>query len=32
MWSEMLDYVFLYGFLGLGKIIFVIIIVNEMGV
>lgn len=32
MWDEVLDYVFLFGFLGLGKMIMVFVIVNELGV
>lgn len=32
LWVEVLDYVFLYGFFGLGKMILSNIIVNELGV
>lgn len=32
MWNEVLDYFLIFGLLGLGKIMFVNIVVNEMGV
>lgn len=31
-WNEVLDYIFFYGLLGLGKMIMVMVIVNEMNV